>query len=88
MTKTKEQKIPKWFKGVIYDKGSEVLNVFSGERYTLNNVELSMYDFIMGTQYVMDVAPKTVTEKQISEFHKALNWFRSNNTEAYMILLD
>lgn len=88
MMKTKKQEIPKWFKGMIYDKGEEVQNPFSGECYTLNNVELSMYDFIMGTQYIMEVAPKTVTRKQISEFNKALNWFRSNNTEAYMVLLD
>lgn len=88
MTKIKEQTIPKWFKGMIYDKGEEVQNPFSGECYTLNGVELSMYDFIMGSQYVMEVAPKTVTKKQIDEFHKALNWFRKNNVEAYMVLLD
>ena len=88
MTKIKEQTIPKWFKGMIYDKGEEVQNPFSGECYTLNGIELSMYDFIMGSQYVMEVAPKTVTKKQIDEFHKALNWFRKNNIEAYMVLLD
>ena len=88
MTKIKEQKIPKWFKGVIYDKGEKVENPFTGECYTLNGAELSMYDFIIGSQYVMEVAPKTVTRKQISEFHKALSWFRSNNPEAYMVLLD
>ena len=88
MTKIKEQTVPKWFQGMIYDKGETVTNPFSGETYDLNGVELSMYDFIMGSQYVMEVAPKTVTSKQISEFHKALNWFRSNNTEAYMVLLD
>ena len=88
MMKTKKQEIPKWFKGMIYDKGEEVQNPFSGECYTLNGIELSMYDFIMGSQYIMEVAPKTVTKKQIDEFHKALNWFRSNNTEAYMVLLD
>ena len=88
MTKIKEQAVPKWFKGVIYDKGEEVQNPFSGERYTLNGIELSIYDFIMGSQYVMEVAPKTVTKKQIDEFHKALNWFRKNNVEAYMVLLD
>lgn len=86
--KTKEQTIPKWFKGMIYDKGESVTNPFSGDKYELNGVELSMYDFIMGSQYVMEVAPKTVTEKQINEFHKALSWFRKNNSEAYMILLD
>ena len=86
--KTKEQTIPKWFKGMIYDKGESVTNPFSGDSYELNGVELSMYDFIMGSQYVMEVAPKTVTEKQINEFHKALYWFRKNNSDAYMVLLD
>ena len=86
--KTKEQTVPKWFKGMIYDKGELVTNPFSGDSYELNSVELSMYDFIMGSQYVMEVAPKTVTEKQINEFHKALSWFRKNNSDAYMILLD
>jgi hypothetical protein len=73
---------------MIYDKGETVTNPFSGETYDLNGVELSMYDFIMGSQYVMEVAPKTVTQKQINEFHKALTWFRKNNVEAYMVLLD
>jgi len=86
--KTKEQTIPKWFKGMIYDKGESVTNPFSGDSYELNAVELSIYDFIMGSQYVMEVAPKTVTEKQINEFHKALSWFRKNNSDAYMVLLD
>jgi hypothetical protein len=86
--KTKEQKIPKWFQGTIYDQGEEVTNSFSGERYTLNALELSIYDYIMGSNYIFEVAPKTVTKKQIGEFQKALTWFRVNNTEAYMVLLD
>jgi len=88
-TKTKtKQLVPKWFQGVIYEEGGTVQNPFSGEEYELNGVELSMYDFIIGSQYVMEVAPKTVTEKQINEFHKALRWFQKNNIEAYMVLLD
>jgi len=86
--KTKEQKVPKWFQGMIYDQGEEVTNSFSGERYTLNALELSIYDYIMGSNYIFEVAPKTVTKKQIGEFQKALTWFRKNNTEAYMVLLD
>lgn len=85
--KTK-QLVPKWFQGVIYEEGGTVQNPFSGEEYELNGIELSMYDFIIGSQYVMEVAPKTVTEKQINEFHKALRWFQKNNIEAYMVLLD
>lgn len=87
-TKNKKQSIPKWFQGEIYDSGDKITNPFSGESYELNGLELSMYDFIMGSQYVMEVAPKTVTQKQINDFHRALNWFRVNNAEAYMILLD
>lgn len=87
-TKTKEQKIPKWFKGMIYDKGDTVVNPFSKEEYELNGLELSIYDFIMGMQYVFEVAPKSVTTKQVNDFHKALTWFRKNNIEAYMVLLD
>ena len=86
--KIKEQAVPKWFKGMIYDQGEEVTNPFSGECYTLTGIELSMYDFILGTQYVMEVAPKSVTPKQVNDFNKALSWVRKNNAEAYMVLLD
>ena len=88
MTKIKEQTIPKWFKGMIYDSGEEVTNPFSGASYTLNALELSIYDFIIGSQRVFEMAPKTVTPKQVNDFQKALNWFRKNNAEAYMVLLD
>jgi len=86
--KTKEQTIPKWFKGMIYDEGEKVTNSFSGDSYELNGLELSIYDFIMGSQYVFEMAPKSVTPKQITEFQKALTWFRTHNGEAYMALLD
>jgi hypothetical protein len=86
--KTKEQVVPKWFKGQIYEEGDNVTNQFSGESYVLNALELSLYDYIMGSQYIFEVAPKTVTQKQLSEFQKALTWFRKNNVEAYFVLLD
>ena len=86
--KATEQKLPKWFKGMVYAKGETVKNPFSGESYELNSIELSLYDFIMGCQMVFDNAPSTMTTKRINEFQKALTWFRVNNPEAYMILLD
>ena len=86
--KTKEQVVPKWFKGQIYEEGDNVTNQFSGESYVLNALELSLYDYIMGSQYIFELAPKTVTQKQLSEFRKALTWFRKNNVEAYFVLLD
>jgi len=86
--KTKKQEIPKWFKGTIYKEGEEVVNPFSGQCYTLNGLELSIYDFIIGSQHIFEVAPRSVTPKQVNQFQKALNWFRKNNVEAYMVLLD
>ena len=38
--KKKEQKLPKWFKGMVYAKGETVTNPFSGESYELTGVEL------------------------------------------------
>ena len=80
--------LPKWFKGELYNEGDVVKNPFSGEEYKLNNVELSMYDFIIGSQMVFEMAPQTVTEQKVKDFQKGLDWFRKHNAEAYMVLLD
>tara|TARA_R100001463_G_scaffold98235_1_gene152716 strand:+ start:355 stop:621 length:267 start_codon:yes stop_codon:yes gene_type:complete len=86
-TKTK-QELPKWFKGTCYSDGAIVKNPFSGEEYKLNNVELSMYDFIIGSQMVFELAPNTVTPGKVRDFQRGLRWFSKNNIEAYMVLLD
>jgi len=91
----KIQKIPKWFKGTIYKEGDIVHNQFSGESYELNNIELSMYDFIMGAVQVFEMQDNlnkfdgTVLGKDfIKNVRKGLNWFRKNNSKAYRVLLD
>ena len=83
MKKTK-QEIPKWFNGEIYDKGAEVTNRFGGDSCYLNNVELSIYDFIIGSSTIMEMGLET----DIESLRKGLDWFRKNNINAYMILLD
>jgi hypothetical protein len=88
MKKTIKQELPKWFKGETYQEGGNVTNKFSGDSFELNNLELSMYDFIMGSQMVMEIMPKSVTQAHINDFHKALTWFRRQNTDAYYVLLD
>ena len=86
-SKTKKQKLPKWFKGVEYSEGAEVTNPFSRETYELTAVELSLYDFIIGCQIVFDKYD-ILSKKQVDEFQKGLHWFRVNNPEAYYVLLD
>ena len=77
-------KLPKWFKGMCYNEGGIVRNPFSGEEYELNNVELSMYDYVMGATVMAEIGLDVNTE----ELHKGLDWFRKNNIDAYMVLLD
>ena len=91
-SKTKKQKksaqsLPKWFEGVQYSEGAEVTNPFSKESYYLNEVELSLYDFIIGCQMVFDSGMR-IDDKMIKDFQKGLTWFRVNNPEAYYVLLD
>jgi len=83
----KEQKLPKWFDGELYEKGDEVTNRFSGEKYTLTALELSMYDFIMGAQIVLEMG-MIDKPKIVEDLRKGLDWFRTNNNKAYMALLD
>ena len=87
MNKVKEQPIPDWFNGIIYEKGSVVANRFSGEEYELNNVELSMYDFCIGASIVIEMGMFN-TSKHIQDLRKGLDWFKQYNAEAYMVLLD
>ena len=79
-----KQKLPKWFEGDIYEEGAVVRNRFSGEEYELNNVELSMYDFVMGSVIMSEMGHTDV----VPNLRKGLDWFRTHNSEAYMVLLD
>ena len=86
--KTKnKQKLPSWFNGELYEEGGTVQNRFSGEEYELNNVELSMYDFVMGASITCEMGIFN-TPNHIKELRKGLDWFRKNNPKAYMVLLD
>ena len=85
---TKEQKLPKWFDGELYEEGNTVTNRFSGEEYELNNVELSMYDFIIGSVSVYETAGFNADPKIVKDLKRGLDWFRKHNAEAYMVLLD
>jgi len=86
MKELDKQKLPKWFNGELYDEGAEVTNRFGGDSCYLNNVELSMYDFIMGATQMLEMG--IVRQGVRNNLIKSLDWFRKNNPSAYMVLLD
>ena len=73
-----KQEMPKWFDGQVYSEGDTVSNPFTGDSVELTAEELSMYDLIMGAQML----------NQWDIMQKGLGWFRRENAEAYMVLLD
>jgi hypothetical protein len=73
-----KQEMPKWFNGQVYSEGDTVSNPFTGESVELTAEELSMYDLIMGAQML----------QAYDVMQKGLGWFRRENAEAYMALLD
>ena len=81
MIKEKQQ-LPKWFNGELYEEGDIISNPYSGEEIELTAVELSMYDFIMGATFVSELGGT------VKDLRKGLDWFRTHNAKAYMILLD
>ena len=80
-------KLPSWFNGELYEEGGTVQNRFSGEEYELNNVELSMYDFVMGATIAIEMGIFN-SDHHIKELRKGLDWFRKHNPKAYLVLLD
>ena len=86
MSKKKEQKLPKWFNGQVYDKGAVVENRFGGGKIELNNLELSMYDLVMGASILTEMGGGG--PGIIKDLRRGLSWFRTHSPEAYMVLLD
>ena len=86
MSTKSKQELPKWFNGELYGEGDTVRNRFSGEEYKLNAMELSMYDFVVGANLVVEMGMSN--NSMITDLRKGLDWFRQHNAEAYMVLLD
>jgi hypothetical protein len=85
-----ESTLPKWFEGAKYTEGDIVENPFSGAEFYLNKDELSMYDFLKGAEYTLIVMSEQdkMDDQLVKDFDKGRDWFRKNNIDAYMALLD
>lgn len=76
----KKKSIFDLFPGIaIYDtEPVKVQNPFSGESIELQPDEVAVYDYLKGCELMGDY----------KNLRKCLDWFRRNNSEAYMVLLD
>lgn len=85
-----ESTLPKWFEGAKYTEGDIVENPFSGAEFYLNRDELSMYDFLKGAEYTLIVMSEEdkMDDQLVKDFDRGRDWFRKNNIDAYMALLD
>ena len=63
---------------VIDTKPVEVANRFTGEKITIPADAVAVYDSIMGAELFNDYAT----------MRKGLDWFITNEPDAYMVLLD
>ena len=82
--------LPKWFDGLKYTDGETVSNPHTGDTATLNENELAMYDYIKGCEMLISIVGHESDKAQasINLMRLALDWFRTSNPQAYMILLD
>ena len=76
----KKKSIKDLFPGIMVldNEPVEVRNPFSGESTVLTPDEVAVYDYLKGCELIGDH----------KGLRKGLDWFRTNNGNAYMILLD
>ena len=79
------QQLPDWFQGNLYATGDKVRNPKSGDKFWLTNVELSLYDYYKGLNYIMEV--RGYDSEFASDVVKLERWFQANNRNAYEILI-
>lgn len=90
--KNKNKNKPKWLENMSFrEEGKVVKNPYTNQEYELNNVELTVYENIMHLSSlierkggVFNSATGTLQRKMA----KQLSWFRKNNPQAYLVLLD
>ena len=73
------------------NRTEERLNRFNGESIMLTKEEARRHDCIFLAEIMATLEDKTLgtgASKHWQTMRKHLDWFRKNNAEAYMVLLD
>jgi len=80
-----EQNLPDWFQGNLYSTGGKVRNPKSGDSFWLTNVELSLWDYLSGLKYIIEV--RGYDQELASDAMKVERWFLQNNKNAHQALI-
>ena len=73
------------------DRTEERKNRFNGESVMLTKQEAKIHDELFMCELMATIEDKTLgtgASKHWDTMRKHLDWFRKNNAEAYMVLLD
>ena len=81
-----EQNLPDWFQGNLYATGNKVRNPKTGDSFWLTNVELSLWDYLKGLNYIMEV--RGYDQEFASDAMKVERWFLQNNKNAHQALIN
>ena len=76
-----KQKLPGWFNGITYDEGNKVINPETNEELKLDNLELSMYDFVMGSEMLIEMMGDKSPDLYIQYREEGLEWLKQSNPE-------
>jgi hypothetical protein len=92
----KKQTLPKWFledsDAEVYDEGGLIYSRCRSETLELNNIELSLYDTINGSDVMIKMGLSRIgfTPEQEADVHNrmklGLEWFKENNHDAYLFI--
>ena len=77
--------LPEWFTGEVFNKGEVVKHPITGKTYPLTATELSMYNFLTGSQTLTQIGIDPI--EVLNNIKKADEWFKENNINAYNTLL-
>jgi hypothetical protein len=73
------QKLPEWFDGTIYNEGDTLINPETNEELEISNVELSIHDFVMGSEMIIEMMGNKSPKDLIKYRDEGLKWLKNSN---------
>ena len=73
------KQLPDWFNGTIYDKGDILINPETNEELEISNIELSMHDFVMGSEMLIEMMGDKSSKDLIKYRDEGLEWLKQSN---------